>query len=105
MSTSTAERTHQSHDHRHGEGCGHVSFAHSTGAGSHVDYVHDGHIHVEHDEHYDECGADGEHAAHDVHDHRHSPTCGHVGVPHDGHVDYVHDDHRHAAHDEHYDEH
>ncbi len=38
------------HPHQHGKDCGHVAVRH----GDHVDYVHDGHRHAEHGEHYDE---------------------------------------------------
>ncbi len=38
------------HPHEHGEDCGHRAIIH----GDHVDYVHDGHRHAPHDEHYDE---------------------------------------------------
>lgn len=38
------------HDHRHGDDCGHPAVPH----GDHVDYVHDGHRHAAHGEHYDE---------------------------------------------------
>jgi zinc transport system permease protein len=38
------------HPHEHGEDCGHVAVEH----GDHVDYVHDGHRHAPHGEHYDE---------------------------------------------------
>ncbi len=38
------------HPHVHRPGCGHVAVGH----GDHVDYVHDGHRHVPHDDHYDE---------------------------------------------------
>ncbi len=38
------------HDHVHGEDCGHLAVRH----GDHVDYVHDGHRHAPHGEHYDE---------------------------------------------------
>ena len=34
----------------HGEGCGHESVNHVD----HVDYVHDGHRHAAHDDHWDE---------------------------------------------------
>lgn len=40
----------EEHPHRHGEDCGHVAVPH----GDHVDYVHDGHRHAVHGEHYDE---------------------------------------------------
>ena len=38
------------HPHEHGPDCGHLAVPH----GDHVDYVHDGHRHAPHDEHYDE---------------------------------------------------
>jgi zinc transport system permease protein len=38
------------HPHEHGEDCGHPAVPH----GDHVDYVHDGHRHAVHGEHYDE---------------------------------------------------
>jgi zinc transport system permease protein len=38
------------HPHVHGPACGHVAVRH----GDHVDYVHDGHRHAAHGEHYDE---------------------------------------------------
>ncbi len=38
------------HTHEHGPGCGHQAIAH----GDHVDYLHDGHRHAPHDDHYDE---------------------------------------------------
>lgn len=44
-------KIHENHDHVHGEGCGHEAVQH----GDHVDYIHDGHRHREHDGHWDEC--------------------------------------------------
>lgn len=38
------------HPHQHGPGCGHPAVEH----GDHVDYLHDGHRHAAHGEHYDE---------------------------------------------------
>ena len=38
------------HAHEHGPDCGHLAVRH----GDHVDYVHDGHRHAAHGEHYDE---------------------------------------------------
>jgi len=38
------------HAHAHGPGCGHLAVEHDD----HVDYVHDGHRHAVHGEHYDE---------------------------------------------------
>ena len=40
----------EAHPHEHGPDCGHVAVRH----GDHVDYVHDGHRHAAHGEHYDE---------------------------------------------------
>lgn len=40
----------EAHPHAHGPDCGHVAVRH----GDHVDYVHDGHRHAAHGEHYDE---------------------------------------------------
>jgi len=40
----------ESHDHEHGDDCGHPAVPH----GDHVDYVHDGHRHAQHGSHYDE---------------------------------------------------
>ena len=39
-----------SHPHEHGPSCGHLAVTH----GDHVDYVHDGHRHAQHEKHYDE---------------------------------------------------
>jgi hypothetical protein len=41
---------HNDHDHVHSESCGHTRIQHE----GHVDYVHDGCLHSEHDAHYDE---------------------------------------------------
>lgn len=38
------------HGHDHGPGCGHLAVEH----GDHIDYIHDGHRHAMHGEHYDE---------------------------------------------------
>ncbi|MDQ3480087.1 MAG: metal ABC transporter permease, partial [Actinomycetota bacterium] len=40
----------EEHGHDHGAACGHPAVPH----GDHVDYVHDGHRHAVHGEHYDE---------------------------------------------------
>jgi len=42
--------TEYQHAHVHGDDCGHPAVQH----GDHVDYVHDGHRHAPHGEHYDE---------------------------------------------------
>ncbi|MDZ5078330.1 zinc transporter permease [Nesterenkonia sp. HG001] len=44
----TAEHTVE--EHQHGENCGHEAVPHED----HVDYVHDGHRHAAHGDHYDE---------------------------------------------------
>ncbi|WP_442971517.1 hypothetical protein [Rhodococcus sp. HS-D2] len=43
-------REHLGHDHTHTDGCGHIAVPH----GDHVDYIHDGHRHAAHDDHYDD---------------------------------------------------
>ena len=50
MTQQTEHEQHPDHDHRHGEGCGHEAVQHEN----HLDYLHDGHRHAEHGEHYDE---------------------------------------------------
>ena len=54
MATSQEHRQHEQagHEHVHGPSCGHETVQH----GDHVDYVHDGHRHAEHEGHYDEHG-------------------------------------------------
>jgi zinc transport system permease protein len=49
------------HEHEHGPTCGHPAVVHQD----HVDYLHDGHRHAPHKDHYDE---------HDATDHHHSET-------------------------------
>jgi len=44
------------HDHEHGPDCGDPTVEH----GDHVDYLHDGHRHAAHEEHYDEHGQHAE---------------------------------------------
>ncbi|CUR54266.1 ABC-type Mn2+/Zn2+ transport system, permease component [metagenome] len=44
------EKSSESHPHEHGDNCGHPAVPHDD----HVDYVHDGHRHAPHGEHYDE---------------------------------------------------
>jgi len=91
---------HADHAHVHGPDCGHASVRH----GDHVDYFHEGHVHREHDDHWDECAPS--HVTHGEHGgHEHGPDCGHEAISHGDHVDYVHDGHRHAAHEGHWDEH
>lgn len=42
--------THENHEHQHGPNCGHVAIPH----GDHVDYIHDGHRHAQHEDHWGE---------------------------------------------------
>ena len=48
---------------------------------------------------------DGSCSEHAEHSHKHSPTCGHMALSHEGHTDYLHDGHLHHLHDGHVDEH
>ncbi len=48
--TEVLERAGEPHQHTHGPGCGHPAVEH----GDHVDYLHDGHRHAPHADHYDE---------------------------------------------------
>jgi hypothetical protein len=47
---SPTHSVHEQHHHGHGPGCGHVAVAH----GDHTDYLHDGHRHAAHQDHWDE---------------------------------------------------
>jgi zinc transport system permease protein len=40
----------ESHPHRHEPGCGHPAVQH----GDHTDFIHEGHRHAAHADHYDE---------------------------------------------------
>jgi zinc transport system permease protein len=40
----------EGHPHRHGPGCGHRAVTH----GDHTDFIHEGHRHASHIDHYDE---------------------------------------------------
>jgi DNA-binding transcriptional ArsR family regulator len=46
----TDHRPHRTHAHVHGTGCGHVGVPHRD----HIDYLHNGHRHAAHDDHYDD---------------------------------------------------
>jgi hypothetical protein len=101
---------HQSHEHEHQSGCGHVAVRHE----GHVDYLHDGHLHHPHDDHYDEHTvavgganpaehtdpAPGHNGAHS-----HGPGCGHEAVPHGDHNDFLVDRRLHHPHGDHCDDH
>lgn len=103
---------HESHEHVHGEGCGHTAVRHAD----HVDYLHDGHLHSKHGDHVDEhtlavtpanpaaCTPGHACGAHDS-AHVHGPECGHEAVPHGDHVDYLVKGHLHHPHGNHCDDH
>ncbi len=104
--------THNNHDHKHGNNCGHVAIKHDD----HVDYVHDGHLHQVHSDHVDECklpvsGSNPvkctpEHRC-EGHDagHKHGTDCGHDAVPHGDHLDYLVSGHLHSPCGTHCDDH
>jgi hypothetical protein len=103
---------HKEHAHVHGPNCGHKSVQH----GSHTAYLHDGHMHVGHEDHYDcvaieitafnpdACTPQHSCKGHEA-QHKHGPDCGHEQVPHGSHVDYLVDGHLHHTHDDHCDDH
>ncbi|HEU4407911.1 MAG TPA: hypothetical protein VFS43_21800 [Polyangiaceae bacterium] len=108
----STHHTHGTHEHVHGEGCGHRAVAHA----GHTDYLHDGHLHHPHGDHVDEhaleVGGDNPAActpghACGGHDkaHAHGAGCGHEAVPHGDHVDYLVDGHLHHPHGGHCDDH
>ena len=97
------------HDHKHGNGCGHTKIKHND----HIDYLHDGHLHSEHGEHYDEHKIDVsdlnpekcQPVKSDCDEHKHGPECGHESIPHGDHVDYIVDGRLHHPHGNHCDDH
>lgn len=104
--------THNGHDHKHGEGCGHTAVKHDD----HIDYLHDKHLHHVHGDHVDchnlTIGAGNPSActpAHkcDHHDlaHKHGEGCGHEAVPHGDHIDYLVNGHLHSPCQGHCDDH
>ncbi|KYF66478.1 hypothetical protein [Sorangium cellulosum] len=104
--------THQNHAHDHGTTCGHPAIRH----GDHVDYLHDGHLHHQHEDHFDEhvlsvddanpaqCTPSHACSGHDV-KHKHGQGCGHPPVPHGDHVDFLVEGHLHHPHSGHCDHH
>lgn len=105
-------RIHAEHSHVHGAGCGHTAVKHAD----HVDYLHDGHLHSPHGDHFDEhvievsdknpasCTPAHSCSGHDA-CHVHGPGCGHEPVPHGNHVDYLVSGHLHHPHAGHCDDH
>jgi hypothetical protein len=105
-------KVHDSHNHTHGSGCGHIAIKHD----GHTDYLHDNHMHHVHDGHVDEHSlsinqdnAAGCTPAHSckghAKTHTHASDCGHASVPHGDHIDYLVDGHLHSPHHEHCDDH
>ena len=100
---SEACHAHATHDHVHGPGCGHTAIRWSD----HVDYVHDGHLHHAHGEHWDEDvipvsaahPADCQPLACTAHD-----TAA-IAVPHGDHVDHLVNGRLHHHHEGHCDDH
>ncbi|MFA0810243.1 hypothetical protein [Microbulbifer epialgicus] len=100
----------ESHSHKHGPHCGHTAIQH----GDHVCYLHDGHLHHPHQEHYDEhvleindrnpngCNPVDE-TIHSTH--VHGESCGHERIPHGDHYDYLVDGRLHHVHGDHCDDH
>lgn len=53
MTVTIEHRPAEPHHHTHGPGCGHTAVVHLD----HVDYLHEGVWHHEHDGHYEDCTA------------------------------------------------
>ncbi|HYR82841.1 MAG TPA: hypothetical protein VE422_02055 [Terriglobia bacterium] len=93
-----------SHDHEHGENCGHTRVQHND----HTDYVHDGHLHSKHGDHYDE---------HVIEVSSSNPAdckpiecqgnhnSAHPRIPHGDHVDFLYNGRLHRSHGGHCDDH
>lgn len=110
--SASSNHSHDSHDHQHGQACGHTAVRH----GDHVDYLHEGHLHHAKGQSIGECriATDAanpaqctpQHACSDhSKDHQHGPKCGHEAVPHGDHVDYLVAGHLHHPHGPHCDDH
>ncbi|MFT6835781.1 MAG: hypothetical protein ACJA0H_001821 [Francisellaceae bacterium] len=97
------------HKHEHQDGCGHTKVKHED----HVDYLHDGHLHHKHGEHYDDHKIEASDknpdqckpVSKDCDEHKHGADCGHEAVPHGDHVDYIVDGRLHHPHGDHCDDH
>jgi hypothetical protein len=50
-----SHQQHGEHIHVHGPTCGHTGETH----GDHTDYLHEGHRHRSHEQHWDECALEG----------------------------------------------
>ena len=103
---------HEHHDHSHNANCGHTAIRQGTTTA----YLHDGHLHVPHEDHYDctavevtdrnpnLCTPEHSCSSHDL-THAHGAECGHEQIPHGDHMDYLVGDHLHHAHGSHCDDH
>lgn len=96
----------ENHTHKHSIACGHTKIRHED----HIDYVHDGQLHHEHNGHWDACKI----PVTEINPAEHNPTscgcnhseeCGHELVPHGDHMDYLVDGRLHHVHGEHCDDH
>lgn len=101
-----AHHTHDDHTHEHSLSCGHTKIHH----GDHIDYVHDGHLHTKHEDHWDECKIEvsdknPENCAPVQSDCQHNEDCGHELVPHGDHYDYLANGRLHHVHVDHIDDH
>ena len=94
---------HGSHSHTHGSGCGHPIISHDNNR----DYLHSGHLHRKHGDHYDE---------HSIPVSKENPedciplTCSgdhdpKMKIPHGDHVDYIVEGRLHHRHGDHCDDH
>ena|SRR5438874_9017750 len=107
-----SQNTHEPHDHKHGQGCGHTPVQHA----GHTDYLHDGHLHHRGDNQVEEhtvsvdatnpaqCTPGHNCSGHDK-QHQHGAGCGHEAVPHGEHTDYLVNGHLHNCHEGHCDDH
>jgi len=107
-SDECADATHEHHDHAHGPECGHVAIEYD----GEICYLHDGHLHKKHGEHYhcvriefSEQNPDGCNPIESQSGHVHGPECGHELVPHGDHFDYLVDGRLYHQHGDHIDDH
>ncbi len=75
-----------------------------------INYVHKGHLHHEHNGHWDECKipvseTNPEHGSEISCGCKHEENCGHEMVPHGDHMDYLVDGRLHHVHEDHCDDH
>lgn len=87
----------------------HSAHGHKHSGHGHTDFLHDGHLHFQHGDHYDEhvlevssvnpndCKSVKCECAHD--------DCGHVEIPHGDHMDHVFNGMLHHRHGDHCDNH